>query len=147
MQMAQALWMRLREEKWESYRVAEGNVDRFPKVLQDLACRKRGRAMKASHDVWRMLCKGGVQSAAVVVVPYLVETLEISIGDVQIEICDTLRSCAVASSELTEEWGPTLREVLISQEQTLKHYAKKAKGDAAIAYSGAIDAIATLSAV
>ena len=88
-----------------------------------------------------------MQSAAVVVVPYLVETLEISIGDVQIEICDTLRSCAVASSELTEEWGPTLREVLISQEQTLKHEAKKAKGDAAIAYSGAIDAIATLSAV
>ena len=139
--------MRLREEKWENYRVAEGNADRFPKVLQDLACRKRGRAMKASHDVWRMLCKGGVQSAAVVVVPYLVETLEISIGDVQIEICDTLKSCAVASSELTEEWGPSLREVLISQEKTLKHYAKKAKGDASIAFAGAIDAIAALSSV
>ncbi len=143
--MAQALWMRLREEKWENYSVAEGNADRFPKVLQDLAGRKRGRAMKASHDVWRMLCKGGVHSAAVVVVPYLVETLEISIGDVQIEICDTLKSCAVASSELTEEWGPTLREVLISQEKTLKHYAKKAKGDASIAYSGVIDALAALS--
>ena len=139
--------MRLREEKWENYKVAEGNADRFPKVLQDLAGRKRGRAMKASHDVWRMLCKGGVQSAAVVVVPYLVETLEISIGDVQIEICDTLKSCTVASSELTEEWGPTLREVLISQEKTLKHYAKKAKGDAFIAYAGVIDAIAALSSV
>ncbi len=145
--MAQALWMRLREENWQDYKVAEGNADRFPKVLQDLAGRKRGRAMKASHDVWRMLCKGGVQSAAVVVVPYLVETLEISIGDVQIEICDTLKSCALASPELTEEWGETLRAVLVSQENTLRHYAKKAKGDASIAYAGAIDAIADLSSV
>ena len=144
--MAQALWMRLREEKWEDYRVAEGNADRFPKVLQDLAGRKRGRAMKASHDAWRMLCKGGVQSAAVVVVPYLVETLEISIGDVQIEICDTLKNCAEASAELTEEWGSTLRDVLINQEKMLRHYAIKAKGDAAVAFSEAIEAVAVLSA-
>ncbi len=145
--MAQALWMRLREENWENYKVAEGNPDRFPKVLQDLAGRKRGRAMKASHDIWRMLCKGSVQSAAVVVVPYLVETLEISIADVQIEICDTLKNCAVSSSAVTEEWGGDLRAVFISQENTLKHYAKKAKGDASIAYAGVIDAIADLSSV
>ncbi len=145
MQMAQALWMRLREEKWDDYAVAESSADRFPKILQDLACRKRGRAMKASHDVWRMLCKDGVHSAAVVVVPYLVETLEISISDVQIEICDTLKSCAVSSSGITEEWGQTLRDVLLSQEKTLKHYSKKAKGDAVVAYVGALEAIGALS--
>ena len=143
--MAQALWMRLREEKWENYAVAESSVDRFPKVLQDLASRKRARAMKASHDVWRMLCKGGVRSAAVVVIPYLVEILEISISDVQIEICDTLKSCAVSSSELTEEWGTRLSDVLLKQEKTLRHYAKKAKSDAAISYAGTLEAIAALS--
>ncbi|MEO1857545.1 MAG: hypothetical protein ABGY95_09330 [Rubritalea sp.] len=145
--MAQALWMRLREEKWDEYAVAEGSADRFPKILQDLAGRKRGRAMKASHDVWRMLCKGGVHSAAIVVVPYLVETLEISIGDVQIEICDTLKSCAVACSRVSEDWGMSLRGVLLSQEDTLKLFAKKSKDEAAIAYAGVLDAITMLSSV
>ena len=37
--MAQALRMRLREEKWENLGETESRADSFPRILQDLAVR------------------------------------------------------------------------------------------------------------
>lgn len=143
--MAQALWMRLREVQWQEYEVSQGNADRLPKILQDLASRKRARSMKACHEVWQLLCRGGVHSAAVIVVPYLVEIIEISIEDVQMEIADTLKSCAVNVVSLDADWADALTAALLGELPELKRLAKKAKGDSQIAYARAIDAIAAIT--
>lgn len=142
--MAQALWMRLREVQWQEYEVSQGNADRLPKILQDLASRKRARSMKACHEVWQLLCRGGIHSAAVIVVPYLVEIIEISIEDVQMEIADTLKCCALGVPSLEAEWADSLKGSLLVEQDELQRLAKKAKGDLQIAYAGVTDAIAAL---
>ncbi|MFC5050937.1 hypothetical protein ACFPK9_09950 [Rubritalea spongiae] len=142
--MAQALWMRLREVQWKDYEVSEGSSERLEKILQDLASRKRARAMKASHDVWRMLCRNGVRSAAVVVVPYLVEIIEISTEDVQLEIADILKSCVVGVGGVRENWQDDLVRALQRVEPELRRYHKKATGDYSIALSGVLDLVEDL---
>lgn len=139
--MAQALWMRLREVQWDQYEVAEGSAARLEKVLQDLASRKHQRAMKASHEVWRLLCKGETRSAAVVVLPYLVEIMEISVEDVQLEIADCIKSCASALPN-EAEWHKEFQQVARETLHSLKQY--KCTGDLEIAVSGAVEALQSL---
>ncbi|MGJ8672344.1 hypothetical protein [Rubritalea sp.] len=139
--MAQALWMRLREVQWKDYDVSEGSADRLEKVLQDLASRKRARAMKASHDVWRLLCRNGTHSAAVVALPYLAEIIEISTEDVQIEIADCIKSCA---SGLPSDcvWRERFKCVAGKSLPHLKRL--RSKGDLEIALKSAIEALQCL---
>jgi hypothetical protein len=141
----QALWMRLRDEEWQNYAVSQGDASRLEKVLQDLASRKRARSMKACHEVWKLLCSGGVHSAAVITVPYLVEILKISTEDVQMEIADVIKSCALGVGEIEEDWGISLKQVLRDQEFELKRLQKNAKGDTCIALDAAIDAVRTVA--
>ena len=129
MVMAQALWMRLREEHWNEYAVSRGSAERLPKILQDLASRKRARSMKACHEVWSMLCRNGIHSAAVITVPYLVEILDISIEDVQIEIADTLKCCAMGASKVDADWQVRLVSSLRSVVPEVERLAQRAPSD------------------
>lgn len=139
--MAQALWMRLREVHWDQYEVAEGSAARLEKVLQDLASRKRQRAMKASHEVWRLLCKGETRSAAVVVLPYLVEIMEISVEDVQLEIADCIKSCASALPN-DAEWLKEFQQVACEIIRSLKQY--RCAGNMEIAVNSAVESLQNL---
>lgn len=136
--MAQALWIRLREEQWENYEVSEGSAKRLDKVLQDLASRKRARAMKASHDVWRLLCRNGTHSAALIALPYLVEIIEISSPDVQIEIADCIKSCVTGLPEPCD-WRSDFLNVSASCLPVLKGISSR--GDVAEALDSAVNAL------
>ena len=144
MKEQQALWMRLREEKWADYEVASGKADRVPKLLRDLASRKAVRSMKASHDLWRVLCSGGVRSAAVPAVPYLMEIMQIASKDVKAEIADVLKCCALGAPAVEGDWREALFEALRRQKEGMGWYLKRARGDQKIAIEAAYDALCDL---
>lgn len=133
--------MRLRDEKWDNYEVSTGSAQRLEKVLQDLASRKRARSMKACHEVWKLLCSGGVRSAAVIAVPYLVDIIDISTKDVQMEIADIIRDCAAGVSRVEEDWAEDLKKTLLIDKSAIQALLKRAKGDLEIAYASCLDAI------
>ncbi|WP_346188934.1 hypothetical protein [Rubritalea halochordaticola] len=137
--MADALWMRLREVHWGDYEVSTGKAERLDKLLQDLASRKEARAMRASQDVWRLLCSGGIRSAAIPVVPFLVEIIDVSGDNVRCEILDILKSCALGVDKLESALGEQLREALITARNDLFWLRRKAKGDVAIAVESFYD--------
>lgn len=140
--MGDALWMRLRDVKWDDYAVSTGSAGKLLKVLQDLASRKTVRAMRATHDVWKLLCSGGLHSAAVVTVPFLVEITAISSDEVTMEIFDVLHDCAVKLPSVAEmPWAHDLREVLLDAAYDLQPIAKRARGDKAIALHRFLDAM------
>lgn len=141
---SQALWMRLRDEKWDDYEVSSGSAQRLEKVLQDLASRKRARSMKACHEVWKLLCNGGVRSAAIIAVPYLVDIIDISTKDVQMEIADIIRDCAVGATKNSDDWVTELKQVILIDKSTMEYHLKKAKGDAVIAWATCVDAVSEL---
>ncbi|MFC4991397.1 hypothetical protein [Rubritalea tangerina] len=90
-----ALWMRLREVDWGGYEVNSGRADKLPKLMQDLASRKVTRSMRASQELWRLLCSGQLATAAEPAIPFLVEIFRISSVEIQEEILDILKSCAI----------------------------------------------------
>lgn len=142
MGMGDALWMRLRDVKWDDYAVSSGSAGKLPKLLQDLASRKKVRAMRATHDVWKLLCSGGLYSAAVVTVPFLVEITAICSDEVSVEIFDVLRDCAVKLPTVAEEpEAHDLREVMLDAAYDLRPLAKRARGDKAIALVRFLDAM------
>lgn len=138
---SQALWMRLRDEKWGDYEVSSGSAQRLEKVLQDLASRKRARSMRACHEVWKLLCNGGVRSAAVVTLPYLVDIIDISSPDVQMEIADIIKSCALGAAIVDEPWVESLKQVIRIDKSAIASHLKRAKGDAEIAFASCLDAM------
>ncbi len=135
--MSQALWMRLREIDWLQYETSTGSPEKIPKILQDLASRKRPRAMRACHDIWKLLCSGGIHSAAAPALTFLSEIAEIANNDVKIEICDTIASCAISLKkieELTpanerESWHQDARRSLNFVKQDLSSLADRARDD------------------
>ncbi|WP_018970108.1 hypothetical protein [Rubritalea marina] len=127
--MAQALWMRLRDERWADYQVASGEASALPKLLQDLAGRKKSRAMKAAHQLWVMLCKGELQSAALVVLPYLFECLDMAAEDVQFEIIDILKSCLAKHQDLDSEGSTQFAEALKAGGVAMSGTVQRSRGD------------------
>jgi len=111
--MADSLWMRLREVRWEKYKVSPASKKLVPKILENLASRKEARAMKASHDLWVALCSGEIYPAAEPCFPFLIEILGISQVSVQGEILDLfLKFAQVPNDESAEEWQKLLRMML-----------------------------------
>lgn len=127
--MAQALWMRLREERWDEYSVASGDTASLAKLIQDLAGRKRGRAMKAAHQLWVMLCKGELQSAALPVLPYLFECLDMAVEDVQFEIIDILKSYLSKHPELEDPMRSQLMNGLKTGGESMQMTVNRSRGD------------------
>lgn len=130
--MAQALWMRLRDERWEDYAVASGEVSALPKLIQDLAGRKKPRAMKAAHQLWVMLCKGELQSAALLVLPYLFECLDMAEEDVQFEIIDILKSYLSKHGDLEPELAQAYANALKSGADGMQDLVRRSRGDVRI---------------
>lgn len=111
--MADSLWMRLREVRWEQYKTSPASKKLVPKILENLASRKEARAMKASHELWIALCSGEVFPAAEPCFPFLIEILGISEVSVQGEILDLfLKFSQVPNDETAEEWQKRLRMIL-----------------------------------
>lgn len=137
--MADALWMRLREVKWGDYEVSTGKAEKLDKLLQDLASRKEARAMRASQDVWRLLCSGGIRSAAIPVVPFLVEIIDVSGDSVRCEILDIMKSCALGCGAMEPLLAKRLKYALLDAREDLFWLRRKAKGDVAIAVEGFYD--------
>lgn len=131
--MADALWMRLREVNWGDYEVSSGKAERLDKLLQDLASRKEARAMRASQEVWRLLCSGGIRSAAIPVVPFLVSIIDVSGDNVRCEILDILKSCALGCGAMEPLLGKRLKHALLDAREDLFWLRRKAKGNVAIA--------------
>lgn len=140
----QALWMRLREVEWEKYEVSSGSSKRLEKIIQDVASRKRPRSMRGCHELWKLLCSGGVHSAAVPVIPFLIELLSIVSDETQMELCDILKSSALGCEHAPSKWQGDLKSTLIEARGKLVRYEKSARGDVQIAYTQANEAIAGL---
>ena len=100
--MSQALWMRLREVTWSDHKASEGTGERIPRLLQDISSRKIPRAIKASHMLWKLICKGGIHQAAEPTIPFLIELSQLVTAEVKLEILDILKSCTVSLLETTE---------------------------------------------
>jgi hypothetical protein len=108
--MADSLWMRLREVRWEQFKSSPASKKTVQKILENLASRKEPRAMKASHDLWLALCSGEVYSAAEPCFPFLIEILGISGAAVQGEILEIfLKFAQVSNDEDAPEWEQHLR--------------------------------------
>lgn len=139
--MADALWMRLRDVAWGQYEVSSGKPERLGKLIADLSSRKKVRAMRASQELWRLVCSGGLRSGASVVVPFLVEVIDVSEDEVRCEILDILKSCAVGVLKVEEPWGDVVKSDLEDGVDSLFWLKRKAKGDVAIAVDGFFDAV------
>lgn len=140
--MGDALWMRLRDVAWGQYEVSGGGKpERLGKLLQDLASRKRVRAMRASQEIWRMVCSGGVRSSAAAVVPFLVEIIDVSEPEVRCEILDILKSVAVGVAEVEADWAAVVKADLLEGMDSLFWLERKARGDVAIAWEGFVGAV------
>lgn len=114
--MADSLWMRLREVRWEQYQCSPASKKLVPKILENLASRKEARAMKASHELWLALCSGQVYSAAEPCLPFLIEILGISELGVQGEILDIMIQFAgLPDDETAPDWQKRLRSSLKKQ--------------------------------
>ncbi len=108
--MADSLWMRLREVRWEQFKCSPSSKKLVPKILENLASRKEARAMKASHDLWLALCSGKIYPAAEPCFPFLIEILGISGSPVQGEILDLfLKFAQVSKDDDAPEWEQRLR--------------------------------------
>ena len=114
--MAQALWMRLRDVAWSDYSTSEGNGERIPRLLQDISSRKTSRAIKASHILWKALCKDTIQPASEPTTPFLLDLLHQAHTDVKFEILDIFKSFSIklAKLETKNDW----------QQATWDHMAK-----------------------
>ena len=135
--MSQALWMRLREIDWRQYKTSTGGAERIPKILQDLASRKRPRAMRACHDIWKQLCGGGIHSAAAPAITFLTEIADTANIDIKFEICDTILACATSLKKIEadtapedlEPWHADARSSLNFAKQDLTAIAERSHGD------------------
>lgn len=132
--MSQALWMRLREVKWANYQTSTGSAERMPKLLQDLSSRKAARAMRSSQEIWKLLCSGGVHSAAAPSIQFLVDIVFTSTEEVRMEIYDILISCATFLEQQKEteekvEWYEEAERNLRFGKKDLENLLKKSKGD------------------
>jgi hypothetical protein len=101
--MSQALWMRLREVAWSDYKTSSGNGERLPRLLQDISSRKTSRAIKASHMVWKLICSGGIHSAAEPTIPFLIELSQLVTADVKLEILDILKNCTLLLTDIEDK--------------------------------------------
>ncbi|NWK54275.1 hypothetical protein HW115_01535 [Verrucomicrobiaceae bacterium N1E253] len=119
--MADSLWMRLRKVDWKQYdEVSETptspstSAKSIPRLLEQLASRKEARAMKASHALWVMFCRGDKPSPPASVtptLPFLCEILQISSPGVQCEILDILNHLAEVQ-ESNDQRPQTVRNAL-----------------------------------
>ncbi|MBT8038130.1 MAG: hypothetical protein KJO21_11345 [Verrucomicrobiae bacterium] len=114
--MADSLWMRLREVRWEQFTCTPAPKKSLPKMLENLASRKEARAMKASHELWVALCSEGIQPAAEPCLPFLIEILGISEAAVQGEILDLLLQFTQLPNDTSaQEWQKYIRMMLHQQ--------------------------------
>lgn len=143
--MADALWMRLREVDWVSYGSAGNNSARMPKLLQDLASRKASRGMRAAHEVWKLVCSGGVREVAQPTLPFLLEIATMVQPEVAMEVYDIVVSCAVAVAQSDEGWEAELREDLVKAESSLVRRLARSKGDLAIVLERLVGQLRELS--
>ncbi len=91
--MSQALWMRLRDVSWSEFSTSDGSGERIPRLLQDISSRKTSRAIKASHMLWKLLCKDDIHHAAAPCSTFLIDLLHQAHNDVKFEILDIIKSC------------------------------------------------------
>ena len=123
--MSQALWMRLRDVAWSDYTTSEGTGERIPRLLQDISSRKTSRAIKASHILWKALCKDTIQPASEPTTPFLLDLLHQAHTDVKFEILDIFKSFSIKLAEL-DTWDhmakslPILRKIHKSGSKDLK---------------------------
>ncbi len=116
--MADAMWMKIRDVNWKTFKSSAGDAAGMPTILKNLSSRKPARAIRASHQLWTALCGGGkVYSAVVPAIPLLLEIFSISDPSVQEGIIDVLVRCDTA--EIDEKWDEDLKFLIVQAKENL----------------------------